>query len=470
MKDTKVIVIGLDCATPQLLFEQYRNDLPNISEMMEKGTWGPLKSTIPPITVPAWAAMTTSKNAGDLGVYGFRSRQSGAAYDEMDIAHGGMIKEKRVWEYLGDAGKKVGILGVPQTYPPSKVNGLLVTSFLTPSTKVEFTHPPELKKEILDMVAPDDYIFDFANRLHEPPEKVLEVIIKMTLQRQRIFMHWVQHKPWDFLMMVEMGVDRIHHYLWHYIDPKHKDYKPGNEFEAQILEYYKNIDAFIGTVRENAPEGTIFYVVSDHGAKRMEGMFVINEWLIDNGYLTLHSMPKEPTSIEKCDVDWTKTKAWAWGGFYSRLFLNVKGREPQGIVEPEEIDDLLEEIRGKLMNVKGPGGQEIKDIIGEDAPHQMYRADELYPEAVGDVPDLLIFWGDLYWKVAGTLGYGKYYIDQDDRGLDFGVHDWYGVCIKYDPKNLGKGRQDGLDILDITPSILNDFQLKIPADLRGKSI
>lgn len=467
-KSQKVIVIGLDCASPQVLFDWYADELPNIAEMRRQGTWGSLVSTVPPITVPAWAAMTTSKHAGDLGVYGFRSRPAGSAYDTMDIAHAGLVTEKRVWDYLGDAGKKVGMLGVPQTYPVRPVNGMMVSSFLTPGTDVEFTYPHELREEILAAAAPNDYIFDFANRSNEPPEKVLEMINTMTDQRQRIFKEWVQNKEWDFLMMVEMGVDRIHHYLWQYMDPEHKDYTPNNPYKEQIVAYYKKIDTWIGEVRALAPEDTIFYVVSDHGAKRMEGMFVLNEWLIENGYLTLRRPLAEvvaaglPVSIQEADVDWSKTKAWAWGGFYGRLFINVEGREPQGIVPLHRLDATIEEIRTKLAAVPGPNGETLE--------HRLVRPEELYDNCTGDTPDLMIFWGDLFWKIAGTLGYGSLYIDQDDRGLDFGVHDWKGVFIKYNPLQPGRGEQQNLDILDVTPSILNDVGLEQPSGLRGKII
>ncbi len=463
MTQPKVIVIGLDCATPQLLFDRYRADLPHISRMMEHGTWGKMRSTVPPITVPAWMSMMTSKDPGDLGVYGFRSRRPGSDYGDMDIANGRLFAgSKKLWDYLGDAGKTVGLLGVPATYPPSPVNGIMVTCFLTPDASVEFTYPSSLKKEIVEMCTPDDYIFDFANRTQEPPDAVLETIYRMTNQRQKIMRDWVKNKQWDFLMMVEMGVDRIHHYLWHYIDPQHKDYVPGNPHEQKIKEYYQHIDRFIGELQTLAPEGTIFYVVSDHGAKRMEGMFVINEWLIENGYLVLNTWPEKPTTIEKCDVDWGRTKAWAWGGFYSRLFINVKGREPQGCVEPDEADALLEEIRGKLLAVKGPDGQQLKHLI--------YRSHELYENPKGDVPDLLIFWGDLFWKVAGTVGYHRLYIDQDDRGLDYGVHDWDGVFVKYDPVQKGAGEKESITIFDVMPSILNDFGVTIPNGLRGTVI
>ncbi len=459
----KVIVIGLDCATPQLMFDQYASDLPNIQQLMSAGTWGPLKSTVPPITVPAWAAMTTSRHAGDLGCYGFRSRKAGSDYNSMDIAHGGMITAPRVWDVLGEAGLHTGMLGVPQTYPARPINnGMMVTCFLTPNTSVDFTYPTTLKQEIVDLCAPDDYIFDFANRSQEPPEKVLATIYKMTDQRQRIFKDWIVNKQWDFLMMVEMGVDRIHHYLWHFMDSTHKDYVPGNPYEQKIRDYYKHIDTFIGEVRELAPPDTIIYVVSDHGAKRMDGMFVLNQWLAQEGYLVFKTPPAPGTTIEQADIDWTKTRAWAWGGFYGRLFLNVAGREPQGIVEPGQVDELIEEIRSKLSAVPGPTGQDLQ--------HQIYRATELYPDAVGDVPDLLIFWGDLYFKIAGTVGYPSLYIDQDDKGLDYGVHDWNGIFIKHNPLIPGAGEQTQLDILDVTPTILNDFGIQPLPGMRGKVI
>src|SRR3989339_863219 len=463
MKKPKLIVIVLYCATPQLVFDQYLKFLPNIAAFMEQGTWGKLTSTIPPITVPAWAAMTTGKHAGDLGVYGFRYRKPGSAYNSMEICKARDVHEPRVWDLLGEQGYQVGMLGVPQTYPITKpVNGLMVSCFLTPGTDVEFTYPQELKKEILEMCAPADYIFDFANRGKESPTKVLEKIYQMTNQRQLIFKHWIKNKPWDFLMMVEMGVDRIHHYLWQYIDPQHKDYVPGNPFEQKIREYYQHIDKFIGEIRVLAPQDTIFYVVSDHGAKRMEGMFVLNEWLIENGYLTLKEFPKNPTSIENCAVDWSKTKAWAWGGFYGRLFINVAGREEQGIVAPTQVSALVNEIREKLQKVKGPKR--------ENLVHKMYTAQELYDVTRGDAPELLIFWGDLYWKVAGTIGYHSLYIDHDDRGTDFGVHDWKGIFVKFDPQNPGQGQRDDLHITDFTPTVLQDFGIKPPLGLRGKII
>lgn len=460
----KVIVFGLDCATPQLVFDRYISDLPFLSSLMQKGVWGNLRSTTPAITVPAWMSMLSSRDPGDIGVYGFRSRKAGSAYDSIDIATSSSMKRvKKVWDYLGDEGLRSSLLGVPGTYPPSQINGKMVTCFLTPDSSVDFTYPQELKKEVLDACGSEDYIFDVANRTQTPPEVVLKQIYAMTRQRIAVMQNWINKGDWEFLMYVEMGVDRIHHYLWQYMDPTHKEYVAGNIFEQQIRDYYRFVDTELQKLMALAPHDAIVYVVSDHGAKRMDGMFVINEWLMKEGYLVLKEYPQSPRSIEKCDVDWSKTRAWAWGGFYSRLFINVEGREPQGCVPQAEVAALIQELRDKLSQVPGPDGKEIVKA--------MYTAPELYPSPTGDVPDLLIFWGDLYYKVAGTIGYHALYIDHDDRGLDYGVHDWDGIFMKYDPrKPEQKGKREGLNILDVAPTILHDFGIEAPSSMRGKII
>lgn len=458
----KVIVFGLDCATPQLVFEKYRNDLPFLSSLMEKGIWGKLRSTTPAITVPAWMSMLSSRDPGDLGVYGFRSRAPGSSYQSIDIANSqSMAHVKKVWDYLGEHGYRSALLGVPGTYPPSQLNGKMVTCFLTPDTSVDFTYPQELKKEVLGICG-DDYIFDVANRTQIPPDQVLKKIYAMTRQRIALLKEWIVRDDWEFLMVVEMGIDRIHHYLWHYMDETHAEYVAGNPYEQQIREYYRFVDSALQELYALAPTDTIAYVVSDHGAKRMDGMFVINQWLIDNGYLVLKSEPSTPRSIEKCDVDWKRTKAWAWGGFYGRLFINVEGREPEGCVAKEDVQNLIAELKQKLSAVSGPDGQPIQK--------ELFTGAELYEHPHGDVPDMLIFWGDLYYKVAGTIGYSAQYITHDDRGLDYGVHDWDGIFMKYNPRSLDHGQRHGLSILDVAPTILHDFNVTPDHSFRGKRI
>ena len=143
----KVMIIGLDCAEPSLVLERWRDELPTLSRLAEQGSWGRLTSIIPPITVPAWSCMMASRTPGDLGVYGFRNR-SDHSYDGLFIANGAAIKEPRLWDLVSRAGSASIVLGVPGTYPPRPLNGVLVSCFLTPSIESQYTYPPILRREI----------------------------------------------------------------------------------------------------------------------------------------------------------------------------------------------------------------------------------------------------------------------------------------------------------------------------------
>jgi predicted AlkP superfamily phosphohydrolase/phosphomutase len=148
---SKVFVIGLDCAEPTLVFDRWRDLLPNFRRLMDHGVYGNLESCTPAITVPAWSVMTSSKDPGTLGIYGFRNRAD-HSYDKMNIATGSAVKEDRVWDILSRSGKQVNVVGVPGTYPPQPVNGCLVGCFLTPSIASNYTYPPEFKEEIKQWV------------------------------------------------------------------------------------------------------------------------------------------------------------------------------------------------------------------------------------------------------------------------------------------------------------------------------
>lgn len=456
----KLVVIGLDCATPEFLFEEYKADLPNISKILDNGTYGNLRSTTPAITVPAWMSMMTSKDPGQLGVFGFRNRKPGSGYDDMWIATSAVIKEKKIWDYLNEAGFSTGLLGIPQTFPVNKVDGFMVSSFLTPGLESEYTYPHELRDEIEKEVG--EYIFDFANRSTEPPATILKAIYLMTEKRFNLFKHFIETKNNDFMMMVEMGVDRIHHYMWSYVDSRHPKFQgEDNKFKDCIRNYYIYLDEKIGEIMQTLPEDCQIMLVSDHGAKAMQGMFLLNEWLIKEGYLVLKEYPTEITKLEKCDIDWSKTKAWAWGGFYSRIFFNVKGREPEGVINDKDLEKEKDILIKKL--------EEVKDDEGNNMGNKIYKPEDLYEEITGDPPDLLGFFGDLSWRPGGTLGHNKLYIHENDTGPDDGVHDWNGIYAIYDPKNPQSKRQDQ-SIYDIAPTVLNMFDINVPKDMKGSII
>ena len=143
---SKVAILGLDSAAPALL-EKWGDQLPNLSRLMSSGASGQLRTTHPPITVPAWTSMTSSMDPGQLGFYGFRNRKD-HSYEAYQFATSGLVKVPRLWDLVGEAGKRSVVLGVPQTYPPKPFEGEMVTCFLTPNTDARYTHPASLKEEV----------------------------------------------------------------------------------------------------------------------------------------------------------------------------------------------------------------------------------------------------------------------------------------------------------------------------------
>jgi predicted AlkP superfamily phosphohydrolase/phosphomutase len=251
--------------------------------------------------------------------------------------------------------KKVILLGIPQTFPPKPVNGVLVGDFLTPDTKSDYTYPPELKNEITKVVG--DYILDVREFRSDKKDSILKEIFEMTRKRFQLAGYLLTEKEWDYFMMVEIGVDRIQHAFWAYMDETHRNYQPGTNYQNAILEYYQFVDTQIGELLKLADKTTTVFVVSDHGAQKMEGSICINEWLIREGYLVLHEMPKATTPFAKLKIDWSNTRAWRDGGYYSRIFLNVRGREPQGTVELSEYERLRAELIAEIEAIPDEKGR-----------------------------------------------------------------------------------------------------------------
>jgi len=460
-KGRKVFIIGLDCAAPELVFDQWRDDLPTFARLADNGLWGELESSLPCITVPAWSSMTASKDPGTLGFYGFRNRAD-YTYDNMTIATSSAVKDKRLWELLGEAGKEVILIGVPQTYPVKPVNGHLISSFLTPSIDSNFTFPASLKEEVLK-IAPD-YDLDVRQFRTDDKEWLLEQIQAMTEKRVKVIHHLLDTKDWDFFMWVEMGVDRIHHGFWSYMDPTHPKHVPGNKFQNAIKDYYVYLDAEVAKMLDKVPDDTIVLVCSDHGAKKMDGGICINEWLWREGYLTLLDPPPEGTltPFEKVEVDWSQTKAWGSGGYYGRLFLNVEGREPEGVIKRDGYEAMRDEIIERLTALTDPDGKDIGTTI--------YKPQEIYKHVRNVAPDLIIYFGNLYWRSVGSFGHGGPYTFENDTGPDDCNHAENGMFILYDPKSGQSREVKGAQLMDVAPTVLTLMGVDVPPDMQGKII
>ncbi len=455
----KVFVIGLDCAEPTLVFGRWREHLPNLRRLMEGGTYGELTSTIPAITVPAWASMMSSQDPGQLGFYGFRNRAD-HTYENMTIATSRSVRADRVWDILSRAGKTVIVAGVPQTYPVTPVNGCLISSFLTPSTHSQYTFPAGLKHEIEGLVD-GEYMFDVHQFRTENKDDLLEQIYGLANQHHRVVKHLMTTKPWDFFMHVDMGVDRIHHGFWKFFDERHPLYEAGNRYESAVRDYYIHLDRQIGEWLDLLNDDTVVLVASDHGAKPMMGGICFNEWLKQEGYLVLEYQPEGMVPLEKCEVDWDRTLAWGSGGYYARLFLNVKGREPDGVIAPADYERVRDELAAKIAAITDPEGNNIGSVA--------FKPEEIYKRVNNIAPDLIVYFGNLSWRSVGSLGLDRIHTLENDTGPDDANHAQEGLYIYYDPRSGGEGRGPKRHLMDVAPTVLELMGVPTPPGMQGRS-
>ncbi len=460
MARKKLLILGLDCMTPQLVFDEWLDDLPTIKGIMSKGTFRPLFSTIPPITVPAWMSMMTSQDGGQLGMYGFRNRKS-HDYEALYTVNANNVKAKTLWNHLSRNRLSSLVWGIPLTYPPKPLNGMMVSSFLTPDKSVQWTFPAEAAAQV-DAAAGGDYIIDVKNFRTDEKEQLLEQIYEMTRRRFKAFRHFYNAGEYDFAMMVEMGVDRIHHAFWRYMDKAHRLYEPGNQYENAIHDYYVYLDEEIALTLELIDEDTEVMLVSDHGAKTMKGGFCINEYLQQEGYLTLKEQPAEPTKLKPHMIDWSKTKAWGEGGYYSRIFMNVEGREPEGVIPADEYHEERDKLMHKLQHTVDENGKLLGTVV--------YKPEEIYEQIVNIPPDLIVHLGNLDWRSAGSVGMGTMHIFENDTGPDDANHAQEGIFITSIKLSTSVSSKNPYSIFDIAPTVLDYFDIDVPDEMIGESL
>ncbi|RKU16837.1 phosphodiesterase [Candidatus Poribacteria bacterium] len=454
----RVLIIGWDCAAPELVFDAFKADMPNTRRLMEEGTYGELESTIPPITVPAWMCMMTSRDPGELGIYGFRNRKD-YSYDALTIANSRVIKVPTLWDLLGQARKKSVVLGVPLTYPAKPFSGWMVTSFLTPNLNSQWTFPKRLTREITQVAS--DYMIDIPNFRTDRRAELEQQLLKMTAERFRLARYLLETKDWDLFTMVEMGSDRLHHAFWRFWDKTHPKYESNSPFSDTMRNYYRALDAELGETLACVDENTTVMVVSDHGAKRMDGGICVNEWLRQHGYLTLKTEPSEITRWTPDMVDWYQTKAWGEGGYYARIFINVEGREPNGIVSAQDYESVRDELKAQL--------EAIVDEEGHNIGTRVFKPEEVYRECRNIPPDLIVYFGNLFWRSVGSVGYNSIYTYENDTGPDDCNHAEMGMFIIKNGEQT-QGPVSPKSLYDIAPTVLNEFGIDIPAAMQGHPI
>jgi predicted AlkP superfamily phosphohydrolase/phosphomutase len=401
--------------------------------------------------------MMSGRSPGELGIYGFRNRVD-HTYDGLAIATSRSVQVPRIWDLMGAAGRESVVLGVPGTYPPAPLRGILVSDFLAPSTKARFTYPDALRHEVQRVTG--GYVLDVADFRTDDKSRVAQQVFDMTEQRFGLARYLASTRGWDFMAFVDMGPDRLHHAFWSYCDPEHPRYEPGNPYAQLFRDYYRALDRHIAAFLEVLDDDVTVVVASDHGGQRMVGGFCLNEWLRQENLLVLHSEPCSPVSISGAEIDWQRTLAWGDGGYYGRIFLNVEGREPSGAIPASQYEDVRDNIKARL--------EAVADHTGAPMGNRVLRPEEVYPEVMGVPPDLIAYLGNLRWRAAGTLGLGEgLYTFKNDTGPDDANHAEDGVLVMAGP-GIGVGACREISILDVAPTLQSVLGLSAPVGQRGR--
>jgi predicted AlkP superfamily phosphohydrolase/phosphomutase len=438
----KILVIGLDGAAPDLLFGDPR--LTNLRRLMECGCYGPLESVIPPQAVPAWMSMATGLDPGWLGLYGLYNR-AGRSYAGMTAASSRSVHPRAIWDQVAREGKRACVIAVPPGYPPRKLHGVSVGCFLTPDTRqAGFAQPAAAERQIRDLVG--DYPVDVRGHPGGDPARLLREIYGITRAHFQVVRHFLQQAKWDFFQFVEIGLDRMQHAFWQYHDPGHRLHVPGNPCQNAIRDYYGCLDQEIGTLLGLLDDQTAVLVVSDHGAKRLEGGFCTNEFLIREGLLVLDVYPRQVTPFSQLAVNWAKTTAWSAGGTFAPVFLNVRLREPQGKVDPGDYHRVRDELAARLQTIRDDRGRPLRNLV--------FKPEETFAAVNGIAPDLLVHLGGLDWRSVGSVGHAALYVQDSGAAADGCNHAQHGAFILAAPGCPLQGQVEGTRLLDIAPTLL----------------
>ncbi len=453
---SRLALLGFDGLDPELV-ERWLGDLPNLSELMSEGIHGKLESTYPPTTIPAWTSMMTSQDPGQIGLYD-RRRRIGRSY-KYETVDSMAIRQKTIWNYTSRVRLEALLVGVPQTFPPKPLKGSLVSGLLTPNKELQWTYPRELANEVENAVG-GDFPFDVYGYQTKNKDWLVEKVYDMTRKRLGTFRHFARKREHDLLMMVEHGADRIQHGFWRHMDEEHPNFVPESRFAEVIHDYYVFLDQEIGKLLEDLPRDTSVMLVSPFSSQPLKGCVRLNEWLQQEGYLVLNEEAKEGEPLDLKQVDWTQTEAWADGGAVGQIHFNVHGREPNGFVPAEEIENLKNDIRERVMTIEQDGAR-VSSIA--EAPEQMYRA------ANGNGPDLIVKFEDLTYLVSPVMG-GEIIQSENDAGPDDTTHRGEGLFIWDHPAKMEPKKKDTYSIYDIAPTILTYFGIDVPEHMIGESL
>ncbi len=462
----KIVVLGLDGFNPEFV-RQWSNELPNLMKMQKEGIWGSLESTVP-VTIPqVWICAQCGRGPGSHGIWDFTYRNE-FSYSETKVVSSEITRRVDLLQaILPKMGQRVGIISVPVTWPSPKIPaGYAISGLMTPSLDRDFTYPDSLKDEVYKLVG--DYIIDVTEADIDcskvDKSHVLKNVYDMDSQRFILTKYFINEKNCDYVMTVVMGSNRILNILYRCFDSKGKYYDSDPCYKDILHDYYVWIDKNVGELGKSLPRDVVLFIHSGYSIQKLDGRINLNEWLIKEGYMTLLEYPMKLTSLKDVKVDWSKTKCWSTG-YGGKLYLNMKGREPKGIVDPKSYDELLDELAAKL--------KDIPDKLGNHLNTQIWKRDDIYFDSYAKYgPDLFVNFSEGKLGASELLGHGREKIYSFDTTKDFDdvARGLSGYFVISGPDIPAEGELKEVSLLNVAPTVLDILDLPIPKNMEKPSI
>jgi predicted AlkP superfamily phosphohydrolase/phosphomutase len=495
----KMIGIGIDGGTFKIIdYLTARGRLPTMRKMMDGGVKASLISTIQPISHTAWVSLYTGKNAGKHGIFDAVRRRKGSY--ELEPINGGFVEHEPLWSAFSRHGKRVCVFNVPVTYPPRPVNGFMVSGMDSPGIESTFTYPETLKGEILR--AFPRYTIDLpmdafvASHHPEPLRHMVEKIYESLEIQIGVIDYLLGREDWDFFFGIITVTDRLQHLLWPYVERKF-DGAEITDDEEQLVEgvfgAYERIDEALSYLLEQYGSARRVMILSDHGFGPLIKDVHLNNFLADQGFLSFSPrsvwersathlftaakkhLPGEVKQYLKKkfpnrlpyfgklaqQVDWDKTKIYSLG-FFGNLCVNLRGREPLGIVGPgSQYESVIEDVISKLYELRDPDD-------GERVVDRAYRKEELYHgEALDALPDIFLVMRNYAYMALNqffeiepsSVLFGKPFREMGKLSHT-GSHRLEGILI-FHGEDFIAGKETETSILDVAPTILHASGLPI---------
>jgi predicted AlkP superfamily phosphohydrolase/phosphomutase len=516
LKPLKLLIVGFDGGSWTVLDPLIRDGrVPTIARVAA-GARGVLESTTPPVTPPAWTSFMTGKNPGKHGLYHFVEPVPGSY--AVRYTNSRSRKARTIWSRLSDAGCRVGVVNVPMTYPPEPVNGFMISGMDTPDETSDFVHPRELVDEIRRAVGPiklDVRYLGFMNS-DQRRQKVLQELAEIDEQRVQMVLHLLEREPVEALMVLYGSPDTSQHYFWHYWDRSHYRYDPAGArvFGTAIQEVYERLDRHLARLVEHLADDGVVILLSDHGFGPTSSKVIhINRYLAELGLLTFKESRRSGThqvlasAVKHLDrllrstlnphqkrriarlfpglrrrweasltgaeaIDWSRTKAYCNEALASSstIWLNVKGRQPEGIVHPgDEYRELVQFLIDRLRALRDPK-------TGAPLVERVLPRDEVYHGPYVDAaPDLFLAW----WEGAGFSVKATRADDPSEPVVventgGTGEVEWTGThrmagILAVDGAGVRRGTTlEKASIIDLAPTILHLLGQPVPDDMDGR--